>query len=228
MSQGTVTRSSARLVVVSGVAFAVIFFVALALTPAHAPNSASSGAAIAHYAQAHRTRLLLSEFLGALSALPTFVFIAALYRLLRRAESDGDIFALTSLLGGVVGIGLFVISLSLLAAVAYRPDQDPAILRALTDASWITVDFGAIAFAAFVGAITLGVLRTRVLPSWSGWVGVPVALVTLIGAPDLSAGSGPFSPQGTVPLAVIFVFAVWAVAICVAAWRAGRLAPRPS
>ena len=183
--------NGARLIAVSGVVFSVVLLiVGLALTPAHAPNSISAGATIAQYVGAHRGELLLSYFLTALSVLPFFVFIAALYRLMRRAEGDDGWVALTALMGGIVGAALFFVSSSLWATVAYRPGQDPAILRALTDASWITVAFSEVAFATFIGATSFAVLRTRVLPAWSGWVGVPVAVVTLIGAAALVRGAG--------------------------------------
>lgn len=160
--------------------------------------------------------------------MPFFVFIAALYRLTRQAEGDDGWVALTALIAAVVGSAAFVVSWSLLAAVAYRPGQDPAILRTLTDASWITTDFAAVAFAAFIGAISFAVLRTRVLPEWSGWLGVPFALVTLIGAPVVSAGSGAFSPQGLVAHIDGLVFAPWVLIICAAAVLAARSGGRTS
>jgi hypothetical protein len=224
-----ITRGGARLIAVSGVVFSVVLLiVGLALTPAHAPNSISAGATIAQYVGAHRGELLLSYFLTALSVLPFFVFIAALYRLMRRAEGDDGWVALTALMGGIVGAALFFVSSSLWATVAYRPGQDPAILRALTDASWITVAFSEVAFATFIGATSFAVLRTRVLPAWSGWVGVPVAVVTLIGAAALSSGSGAFSPQGAIALLGVIVFPLWVLVICVAALLAARSGAPPS
>ena len=223
-----ISGGRARLIAVSGVLFSVLFVVGLALTPAHAPDSASTGATIAHYVGAHRGELLLSDFLIVLSGVPFFVYMAALYRLTRQVEDDDGWVALTGLIGGVVGSAVFVVSWSLLAAVAYRPAQDPAILRALTDASWITTNLAGVSFAVFIGAISFAVLRTRVLPVWSGWVGVPVALVTLIGAPVLSAGSGAFSPQGLLDHVDGLVFAPWVLVICAAALTAVKSGGRIS
>jgi hypothetical protein len=224
-----ITRNGARLIAFSGVVFSVLLIiVALVLTPAHAPNSASAGATIAHYFGAHRSTLLLGYFLSALSVLPLIVFIAALYRPLRRAEGDDGWVALTALIGGVVVAALFFVSTSMWATVAYRPGQDPAILRALTDAGWITVAFSEVAGATFIGAISIAVLRTRVLPAWSGWVGVLVAIVTLIGTAAVSAGSGAFSPQGSVALIGVLIFPLWVLVISVAAMVGAKGGARPS
>ena len=101
-------------------------------------------------------------------------------------------------------------------------------MRALTDASWITTNLAGVSFAVFIGAISFAVLRTRVLPVWSGWIGVPVALVTLIGAPVLSAGNGAFSPQGSLDHIAGLVFAPWVLVICAAAIAVARSGGRIS
>ena len=59
----------------------------------------------------------------------------------------------------------------------------------------------------------------RVLPLWTVWIGVPLALISLVGPLAVKAGTGAFSPQGWFALVVGLSFAVWVLAVSVAAWR---------
>ena len=48
---------------------------------------------------------------------------------------------------------------------------------------------------------------TEMLPQWTAWIGVPVALISFVGPFAVKAGTGPFSPQGWFALVVGLTFA---------------------
>ena len=65
-------------------------------------------------------------------------------------------------------------------------------------------------------------LRYRALPPWTARIGIPVALINLVGPFAVKMGTGAFSPQGWFAVVVGLTFAVWLLAISVAAWRSTR------
>jgi len=113
---------SARAVTVFGVSALVVYVAALALTPTNAPNSKSTGVRIAHYAAAHRHHLLAGDLLAALGLALLVLFAAALYRMIRRAESEDGWLAVGSLASILAGAGIFGVGTVLLCACC-RPGR---------------------------------------------------------------------------------------------------------
>jgi hypothetical protein len=67
---------------------------------------------------------------------------------------------------------------------AFRPEQDPAIIRILFDVDWLTVDlaFGVIIFSTSrLGVVALRDPRDKpVFPRWLAWLGIWIALEFVI------------------------------------------------
>ncbi len=207
--------------IIGGIAV-VAYLVAIALTPAHAPNSGSAGVQVVHYATVNRDQLLASELLFALGLAVLMVFAGGLYRIIRRAEGQDGWLAIASLASVAAGAGIFGAGTALFMVVAYRPGTDPAVARAFWDAGWLAYNSAGFAFVAWIVIVVVAALRHRALPPWTAWIGVPVALVNLAGPFAVTAGTGAFSPQGRLALVVGLTFAVWLLAISVAAWRSTR------
>ena len=207
--------------IIGGIAV-VAYLAAIALTPAHAPNSGSTGVQIVHYATVNRDQLLASDLLFALGLAVLMVFAAGLYRIIRRAEGEDGWLAIASLASVVAGAGIFGAGTALFMVVAYRPATDPAVARAFWDAGWLAYNSAGFAFVAWIAIVVVAALRHRALPPWTAWIGVPVALINLAGPFAVTAGTGAFSPQGWFALVVGLTFAVWLLAISVAAWRSTR------
>ena len=104
-------------------------------------------------------------------------------------------------------------------AVAYRPATDPAVVRALWDAGWLAINTAGFGFSAWIAILAMATFRNRVLPVWTAWIGVPVALIGFVGPFAVKAGTGPFSPQGWFAVVVGLTFGAWVLAISLAAWR---------
>lgn len=207
--------------IIGGIAV-VAYLIAIALTPAHAPNSGSAGVQVVHYATVNRGQLLASELLFALGLAVLMVFAGGLYRIIRRAEGEDGWLAIASLASVVSGAGIFGAGTALFMVVAYRPGTDPAVARAFWDAGWLAYNSAGFAFVAWIVIVVVAALRHRALPPWTAWIGVPVALINLAGPFAVTAGTGAFSPQGWLALVVGLTFAVWLLAISVAAWRSTR------
>ena len=217
----------ARAVAVSGAISLAAYLLAFALFSTDPPDSESSGVQIAHYASDHRSRLLAGELLIAIGLAMLMVFAAALYRLIRQREGDGDWLAMASLASAVAAAGIFGVGTALFMVVAYRPATDPAVARAFWDAGWLAYNIAGFGFSAWIAIVAVSTFRQRVLPVWTAWIGAPVALIGFVGPLAVKAGSGPFSPQGWFASVVALTFGAWVLAITLAAGRSARQNPRP-
>ncbi len=222
-SPGVTSRAAG----ITGVIAVVAYLAAIALTPAHAPSSGSTGAQIVHYATVNRKQLLASDLLFALGLTVLVVFAAGLYRIIRRAEGEDGWLAIASLASVAAGAGIFGAGTALFMVVAYRPVIDPAVARAFWDAGWLAYNSAGFAFVAWIVILVVAALRHRALPPWTVRIGIPVALINLAGPFAVSAGTGPFSPQGWFALAVGLTFAAWLLTVSLAAWRTARLPATP-
>ena len=214
-----------KAVAVFGGIAVLMYLVAIALTPAHAPDSGSSGGEIVRWATAHRDQLLVSYLLFAVALVVIMVFAAGLYRVIRRAEGKDDWLAMASLASAVAGAGIFGAGTALFMAVVYRPATDPAVARAFWDAGWLAYNTAGFGFSAWIAIVAVATLRYRMLPLWTAWIAVPVALIGFVGPFAVKAGTGPFSPQGWFALVVGLTFGAWLLATSVAMWRSARPLP---
>ena len=211
-----------KAVAVFGGISVVLYLVAIALTPGHAPDSGSAGVEIVDYAAVDRGQLLASYMLFALALAVVMVFAAGLYRIIRRAEGKDGWLAMASLSSVVAGAGIFGAGTALFMVVAYRPATDPAVVRAFWDAGWLAYNTAGFGFSAWIAIVAVATFRHRVLPVWTAWVGVPVALIGLVGPFAVKAGAGPFSPQGWFALVVALTFGAWLLAASLATWGSTR------
>ena len=217
-ARGNVSKA----VAISGLIAMGAYLVAFALVSADAPDSGSAGAEVAQYASDDRGLLLASYLLLAVGLIVLMVFAAGLYRVITQGEGDGGWLAMASLASAVAGAGIFGAGTALFMAVAYRPATDPAVVRAFWDAGWLAWNTAGFGFSAWIAIVAAATFRTRVLPVWTAWLGVPVALIGLVGPFAVEAGTGPFSPQGWFAEAVGLTFGAWVIAISLAAWRTAR------
>ena len=96
------------------------------------------------------------------------------------------------------------------------------VVRAFWDGGWLAYNSSGFAFGGWIAMVAVAAARYRVLPRWIARIGVPLALISLVGPLAVTAGSGPFSPQGWFAMVVGLSFAVWILALSLAAWRSIR------
>ena len=211
----------AKAVAACGVISMVTYLVAFALISADPPDSASAGVQIASYASDHRSVLLAAYSLLALGLAVLVVFAAGVCRIITQGDcaGEGDWLAMASLTSAVAAAGIFGAGTALFMAVAYRPSIDPAVARALWDAGWLAWNTAGFGFSAWIAIVAIATFRNRVLPVWTAWIGIPVALIGLAGPFAVKSGTGPFSPQGWFAIVVGLTFGVWVLAVSLAAWK---------
>jgi hypothetical protein len=184
-----VTRRREQLAAATGILFValqvpILFIVGGAPAIDDPPNK------IRHYLVNDGGRILVATALGALAAFFFIWFLGSVRALLRDAEgADGRLSSVA------FGAGLVTIALSVTAslpavALAWHhtaASADPGLLRAVWNLNSLALaPIGATA-AAFTLAIAVVVLRTRVLPVWTAWIGVLSTVLGVISVFELVA-----------------------------------------
>ncbi|GAC1319351.1 MAG: hypothetical protein NVSMB25_09990 [Thermoleophilaceae bacterium] len=147
----------------------VVLLIATFVLGGGSPNSKATGNSVIHFYQAHRSRQITSDILGALAAAFVLFWGATLRAHLRRFTNADGLIAL-GFAGAVlitVGGALFSGMSLALADVPGRLDASSAqALNVLNNNLFFPFAIGQAGF--FIGN-GLAIARTRVLPAWIGW-----------------------------------------------------------
>ncbi len=181
----------------AGLAFLVLAFCA-ALVPGLPPRVTDSASEITAYIGEGRDQLLLSSLLWAASAGLIIWFSAAFAEAIREREERSDVH-MAILAGSVLVGGALFMSAAGTAAMAYTADAQRAALT-VTMFKGLMVLTTMIGFAAVLplAAAGIGVLRTKLMPDWLGYVALAAAVVSFITAFGIFATSGSYVPGGPV------------------------------
>ena len=169
---------------------AVGFLLFIALGAVAVGESSPSGDApareIAAYFAEHQGGHLLNTFLGAFGGFVLFpLFLASLWRAIRRIEGQDGLCAPAALIGGVAMLGPLGIQLAGWGGAALQagPQRDPAVAAALFDlgsTGFLIFPFPA---ALLVLATSLANRRGPLLPVWLARSGLVVAVLMMLLAP---------------------------------------------
>ena len=176
----------ARWAALSGAVYVLLFVVGTIVLFSGAPDSdASPAKVIAWYSDSsHRDQVNAGWILIGLSIFFFFWFLAAV----RRSVSAGD---RGGLLTSVVGIGGTVYAALALAAVAVnqgiRTMSDdtfqhrvyPDLIHAANDVGYVMHATGAAGLSAMIIAMSYAFMSRGTWPSWAGWLGIVVGVLTL-------------------------------------------------
>jgi hypothetical protein len=210
-----------RLAAIGGLAFTILY-VAHRLLQGTGPHS-SGAAAVAAYQAAHRGALLASEVAVALALLAFIAFLAGLVPVIWRAGQETLAVALAMSGGVFVAMG-FVSNAAETALIGVADANQPAAVLALNELQGRTPIVWAI--TALVTALSLAILRTRLLGRWLGVAGLVAAAVFLLGSIFSVLGR---TAEGGSSLIGVGLFIVWMLLLSVGLWRtaATSTAPRP-
>jgi hypothetical protein len=161
-------------------------FVALTVATIFAPSEPDADEPTSTIAQAisdDRTAHVFFTYLGEIGAVVFLLFVAALWSMLRRAESEAGA-SMVALMGGVgfsvIEIGRHGAFLALVEAA--DKGREPAAIRALLELD-NTLFTGSVFFlVAFHAGVALSVIPLRSLPIWLGWWAAALALLFAITA----------------------------------------------
>ena len=199
-------RSVAGWTILGGVLYVILFVIGTIFLFNGAPDTSSAPAKIiAWYSDSgHRDQVNVGWILITLSVFFLLWFVAALRRAVSTVDPEG-------ILTGVVGIGGGVYAALAFGSVAltaglrtmsddtYQHRVYPELIHAADDVGWIMHATGAVALGAMIIAASLAFMWGGVWPTWAGWVGVLVGILTL--------GSIAFFPQ--------FLFLLWILVVSI-------------
>ncbi len=140
-------------------------------------GDASAAAVIAHYTD-NRTQGIVAAIILALATIPTLAFGARLRERARLAMGQDRTLPNFAFAAGVVTAAGFLGAAAIhLALSDYARDLDPAAVQALNALDADSFLLFTTGIATMVLSASLIAIRSRLLPTWFGWVGIAVAIV---------------------------------------------------
>lgn len=172
------------------------------------------------------SNVLTRSLLGLISLACLLVFMTSVGSILRDA---GPAHAWVGTL--VTGVGTAMVTVVLVstglevgAVIAAAEPIDPTV-----EVSGTYILYGSIARlleAVFLGGFAFGVLKTRVLPAWTGWTATALAAVNLAFVPSLYFGNTPahfYAANGWGTTAAVGgLFTVWVLMVSIATLTRAR------
>lgn len=172
-----------------GIVF-VVLSVAWALIVRRGPDATESDQAIlGYFADAgNRGELYIAAILLGFAGVFFLWFLGSLRTVLVRAEGDPSRLTAVAFAAGVVMTGIMFVKNTVTVTLATASDVDAFQLDPDTSRLLDVLTLGLIAHEAVAGAVLVGaasvvILRTGVLPSWLGWAGALTALVAAFALP---------------------------------------------
>jgi hypothetical protein len=199
-----------RAAVGTGIGFVVFALLAFLFAPDY-PKADESDVEVLRYFAENDTRVLWQAFMFGLAGICFIWFFGTLAGLLRRAEPatagrlPAIVVAAAAAAAALHGIG--VASFAAMASSASEMVPIGRPLFHLGNMVWTLTNFPAI---ALVAAVSLGVLRSGLLPDWVAWIGAVYIALGLIDAFGRTAGdSSTFGPGGAFGILTFLIFLVW-------------------
>ncbi|HUK96464.1 MAG TPA: hypothetical protein VLV46_02325 [Gaiellaceae bacterium] len=163
----------------SGLVFAVLLALTIFVGGSTPDANASAAKVVAFYTKHHGSQSATAYFL-AYGALFALIFAAALWGRLRREATSQGLLATGLVGGGVLAVGLGIVSSVGLAIVAEPGKISPAAeqsINVLSNQDFIPIFVGAVAFMIANG---IAIAQTAALPRWLGWVAILIGIVAAI------------------------------------------------
>lgn len=171
------------------------------------PASDAPAREIAIYFAEHQGGHLTNAFVVALGGFALYpLFLASLWRAIRRLEGDGGMCAPAALVGGVALLGPLLIQVAGWGAAALQvgDERSPEVAAALFDLGNMGFLLMPLPASALVVATTLAGRDGGLLPVWLARAGLPVAAVLVLGT---FLGLAPF---------MFALFGLWLAALAIA------------
>ncbi|HSV40588.1 MAG TPA: DUF4386 family protein [Nocardioidaceae bacterium] len=179
----------------AGLAF--LFFAFLgALLPGTPPRVTATDTEIIAYIKDHETGLLLAALMFAASAGLVIWFSAALAEALRERDERSDVH-MALLAGSVLVAGSMFMGAAGSAAMTYGIDnRSPELTVMMFEGLMVLYALSGLTAVLPIAAAGVGVLRTKMLPNWLGYLGLVSAAVSALGALAVFAQTGDYVPGG--------------------------------
>lgn len=183
-TQDVVPHAWRQLAAASGIFFAVLLIVSIALGGAETPDHDDQVAAWTKYAVDHESDLRIGALVMCLGAFEFLWFNAFLRSVLGRAEMTLRGFTRMADLaygGGLIGIAGITLGVLLGSASTYHgSDTPPEIIRQMNQISGASFELGMIGFSVLLIGSGFAIRATSSLPRWLSPVGVIGGLFSLL------------------------------------------------
>ena len=217
----------------SGVVFVVLYGVFWACFGLNLPPVSPSMSAVDlanHYVQHHST-IIFGQCMAATIAVLYAPWTAQMALTVARIEGASPVIALCVLFGGTLTTWIVIFCPAMWAAAAYRPNTDPAIIRAINDVTFIS--FNVTYMVITLQAVLVGIAglmdksANRVFPRWVSYWAIFTGLSFVPDTVTPMVTSGPMAWNGLVTywlgLGTYFVWII-SMAYCMAAEAKRRMA----
>ena len=181
------TAGIQRWAALAGVVYVALFVIGVILIYNGTPDSSSAPAKIiAYYSDSgHRNRMNIGSLLAGLGLFFFLWFVSALRQAIRRLEAEDGFFTGLATIGGVVYATLSLAALAVETGIRTMSDDTyhhtvyPGLIHAADDAARVLHASGGAGLAAMIVAASLAAVRARAVPTWAGWLGVVVGILSL-------------------------------------------------
>jgi hypothetical protein len=216
MSSGLLSQP-ARLGGILGIGFIVLFIVSI-LAQGDTPMSNDSAADIRAFYVDNHDQYLIADFVTGLALIFLFLpFAACMQAVLAHAEGEPAICSrlvmagaiITLAIGGVASLGAGALALS--AGDQTIDDSSIKLMAYSGDYGFSAIGLG---FALTVLSASIVMLRTSVIAKWTGYFGVVVAVINIVGAAWVVDGD-PEGALAALSFIGFAVFGLWVLATCI-------------
>lgn len=210
-----------RLGATGGIISVVALFVGFGLAASGAPGFDEPGQSWASFYADHATRIQLGVVVVSAGIFFFLWFLGSLRSAIAAAEGGVGRLASIAFGGGLVASGILLVTLTGIAAAAFRPGEiDPNLTRALNDLAALTAGPGAGALTAFFAATAIAGYRYRFVPAWVAGFSALAAIAQPLALGVVFCTSGAFAADGV--LGFIVPVLTFAIAVVTASWALAR------
>jgi len=205
-----------RLAASSGIVFAVLLIVTIALSSAETPDFDAPLREWTEYADDNEEKIRIAALVMGVAAFEFLWFLGHVRSFLGRVEDGARGFTRLGyivLAGGIVGIAGLALGVFLgAAALSHGADSDPELVRGLNQMSGGAFGLVSVGFGTMLYTAAFTILRLGGLPRWLGWLSLVGGLCFLLQLGTLLSEEydnafGVFYPLGFLALVVWCVVA---------------------
>jgi hypothetical protein len=220
-------RSLERWSAATGVGYVLLAVVGFFFVP-DPPAPTISNEGLLTFFDQNRQELAFQVFFFGLASICFLWFIGTIAGAMRRAEDNPALrLHAVAVAAGATANAVFIAGMVCWAAMAASAHDvlDQGVARGLYDLGRYGYTLSGIPAAAFVLAVSLGVLRTAFLPPAVGWAGGLLTLILIVDVGGATVGNGDdFGPTGSYGVFTFLLFLVWTLVTSL--FLVQRIAPR--
>lgn len=181
-------------------------------------NPTASPATVASSLLQHRSGELTTVYLQLFAAIPLLVFLVGLRATLYRGEGESPVLAPLAFVTALIGLALVLAAHGILGTLeAYVVKGSGAgTVRAAYSLYEGVFTVSDLFLGAFLLASSLVILRSHVLPRWTGWAGIVGGVCLVL---DTFSFSNPQSILGLFGFVGFILMLVWVLSISVSMLR---------